>query len=110
MWVNMHVGESYAGQKNSSNYSGWTVTVSERYGGWTITVGEHVCGWTCMWVNMHLSESYLDENYADQKNGGWKCMWFKALWLNIQVGECTWYVLNEGGPGGNYIPIQVTVL
>ena len=61
-----------------------------------------------MWVNMHMSESYLDENYADQKNGGWKCMWFKALWLNIQVGECTWYVLNEGGPGGNYIPIQVT--
>ena len=60
-----------------------------------------------MWVNMHMSESYLDENYADQKNGGWKCMWFKALWLNIQVGECTWYVLNEGGPGGNYIPIQV---
>ena len=30
--------------------------------------------------------------------------------LNIQVGEYTWYVLNEGGPGGNYIPIQVTVL
>ena len=26
MWVNMHVGESYDGQKNS----GWTITVGEQ--------------------------------------------------------------------------------
>ena len=68
MWVNMHVGESYAGQKNT----GRTITVGEPIQWVKDMVGEHVFGWTCMRVNMYVGESYMGE---------------QLLWMKDMVGE-----------------------
>ena len=79
MWVNMHVGESYAGQKKQQQLQ-WMNSYSE----WKIWWVNNNSGWTCMWVNMHVSESYLDEKYADQKK-----RWVNVNVVQSSVGECS---------------------